>query len=251
VIKTLFLGIIQGLTEFLPVSSSGHLVIAQHFMKIGGDVVFLDILLHIGTIGAVIVFFFKDILAWVRDLRKILLVFLVTVITGVVGILFKSFFESVFASVRLVCVLLIVNGLILLATKFLREKNRTPDVKDGLWMGLVQGIAVLPGISRSGSTISALFARGIKREEAFRFSFIASIPAVLGAFLYKLKEAGAFPRENASNLAAGAIASFVVGLIALRILDRLIKNHRFYVFGYYCVAVGTLSLGASLYWKPA
>lgn len=245
----LLLGILQGLTEFLPVSSSGHLVIAQHYLKIEGDVLFLDTLLHVGTLGAVLAFFFRDIRTWLKDIRKIGLVLLVTLITGLVGISFRQIFESAFSSVRLVSFFLIINGLVLLATRLLREKNKTPDIKDSIVMGLAQGIAIIPGLSRSGSTISALLCRGIGREEAFRFSFIASIPAILGAFLFELKYAHKIPAQDFPGLILGIAASFVVGLIALHVLAHFVKSHRFHLFGYYCLALGTLSLGVDLFRK--
>ncbi len=248
-IKTLLLGALQGLTEFLPVSSSGHLVIAQHFLNVGGDVLFLDTLLHAGTLGAVFVFFSKDIFTWAKDARRIRQILLVTAITGVIGICFERFFESLFTSPRFVSVLLAINGCVLIGTKFLKEKNKPLTTQDSALMGAIQGIAVMPGISRSGSTISALLARGVSRQEAFRFSFIASIPAVLGALIIEGRGAERIPAQSALDLTAGIATAFIVGLLSLKILSGMIKNHRFHFFGYYCLAAGLLSLGATFLWR--
>ena len=187
-LKFIALGILQGFTEFLPVSSSGHLVMAEHFLKINSGTVFLAVVLHLGTLLALTVYFFREIAKALRNLRTIALIAVVTIITGVFGLAFKKIFESFFDNPRTVAFFLIVNGFILLSTKFFKEKTREPGLFDAAVMGLAQSFAIAPGLSRSGLTITSLLARGIQKEKAFKFSFIASIPAIVLAFLLEFKE---------------------------------------------------------------
>ncbi len=241
-IKYIFLGAIQGLTEFLPVSSSGHLVIAQHFLGIDKDVVFLDCLLHIGTIFALFTFFFKDILETLKSLKMLKNIALVTLITGAIGITFKDAFEALFHSAHSTAWQLLINGVILSLVPLFKEKERSPGTTDSAVMGVAQGISIIPGISRSGLTIVSLLARGIKKEEAFRFSFIASIPAIIGAFLLETKNVCAIRSFSPSSLSAGLITSYIFGLLALIILKNAVKKQKLQFFGYYCIALSLVLL---------
>jgi undecaprenyl-diphosphatase len=241
-IKYIILGIIQGLTEFFPVSSSGHLVIFGKLFGITEGEVAVTVIMHLGTILALAVFFLKDILKLLRDLKLAGYVLLVTVITGVIGIAGKDFFESLFKTPRMVSGALVVTGIILLLTgKFAVSKRNTPTIRDALTLGIAQGCAIIPGISRSGITVSALLFRKLDWETSFRFSFIASIPAVLGAALLEAKDINFSLQAGGGNLAAGFICSFLSGLAALRLLKSIMAKAKWHYFGYYCLAAGVLS----------
>ncbi|MFC1631891.1 undecaprenyl-diphosphate phosphatase [Candidatus Omnitrophota bacterium] len=245
VIKYIFLGIIQGLTEFLPVSSSAHLVIFQEIFAFSQNQLLLDIVLHLGTLLAVIVFLIKDIRS-VLNPKMLLKLFLVTVLTGAVVLLGQGFFERLFVSTAGVILPLIITGLILLASKkFTQGQRRMGDLKisDALWLGIVQGLAVIPGISRSGVTISTLLFRNVEKETAFKFSFLASILAILGALFLKLQDFSQISVSELGYMGLGFVASFLSGLIALKVLLAVIRGARLHLFGYYCIALGLLLWG--------
>ena len=243
-LKLILLGAVQGLTEFLPVSSSGHLVIVQRFLGLRENLVFLDISLHIGTLLALATFFFKDILSACKDARMILRILIVTVVTAVIGLTFKKIFESFFAEPMLVSALLIVNGLLILATRFIKKGGRLPGYADSALMGLSQGISITPGISRSGATISTLLARKIEPGQAFRFSFLASIPAILAAFALEAKDADwtKITEYRPLDVTTGIVAAYLFGILALFILKKSLLGGRFHIFGYYCILAGTAFL---------
>jgi undecaprenyl-diphosphatase len=242
-VKYIILGIIQGLTEFFPVSSSGHLVIFERLFGIIEGEVAITVIMHLGTILALGIFFLKDILKLLRDLKLTAYVLLVTAITGIIGIAGKDFFEGLFKSPRMVSAALVVTGIILILTKKLSASQRnTLNIRDALMLGIAQGCAIIPGISRSGITVSALLFRKLDWETSFRFSFIASIPAVLGAALLKAKDINFSLQADGGNLAAGFIFSFLSGLLALRLLKGIMAKAKWHYFGYYCLAVGVLAL---------
>lgn len=267
--KLLILGVVQGLTEFLPVSSSGHLVILEKFFGIDKNQLILGVIFHFGTLLSLLVFFYKEIIKIISDFlgglqlnfqkksakaawqgsenfRLAVYILVVTAITGIIGIFGKDFFETLFNSVRTVSIALCATALILFKTKKYAKGDRGAkdlSFKDSLILGLSQGIAIIPGISRSGITISALMFRGIAREEAFRISFLASIPAVLGALLISLPEMGSvFVQYNFIYIFAGFMVSFLTGLLALKILKEIIKRASLVGFGYYCFFVVLLIL---------
>lgn len=241
-IKYLFLGVIQGFTEFLPVSSSGHLVILQKLLAITDHQLAITVVLHLGTVLALLFFFFKDILKLLRNIKDIALILFITVITGIIGILGKDFFEGLFDSVKAVSFSLMVTGVVLLLTRKIRDNKKDKvGLKDALILGLAQGIAIIPGISRSGITISTLLFRKIESQLAFRFSFLAAIPAILGANLLEAKEIKSALNADFSNLAVGFISSFLSGLLALFLLKRILRMAKFYYFGYYCIITAIIS----------
>ncbi|MFA5362901.1 MAG: undecaprenyl-diphosphate phosphatase [Candidatus Omnitrophota bacterium] len=242
-IKYIVLGIIQGFTEFFPVSSSGHLAIVEKLFGIAEGAVAITVIMHLGTILALVIFFFKDILKLLRDLKLIGYVLLVTVITGIIGIAGKDFFEGVFKSPRMVAVSLVVTGIILLLTKkFPVSKRNTLNIRDAFTLGIAQSIAIIPGISRSGTTVSCLLFRKLDWETSFRFSFIASIPAVLGAALLEAKDINFSLQADGGNLAVGFIFSFLSGFFALRLLKGIMAKAKWHYFGYYCLGAGVFTL---------
>ncbi len=248
----MILGVVQGLTEFLPVSSSGHLVILQKYLALGENGYLVGIvMLHLGTLLAVSVFFFNDIKKIINDFfmrrntKIVIYIAVVTLITGVCGILGRDFFKGLFASPRKVCLMLIATGIILLVTKkFINGKRSLSElnIKDALWLGITQSLAIIPGISRSGITISTLLFRDVNKESAFRFSFLASIPVILGAFILESSELGRVPGPVIVYMLAGTLLAFLSGLLALKILFHVIQKAKFFYFGYYCLTIGLIFL---------
>ncbi len=252
VFSAILLGIIQGLTEFLPISSSGHLAVTQHFLPgFHQPGVLFDITLHLGTLLAVLIYFRSDILFLIRGLgggeagtagrRLIALLVLGTIPIGLVGTAFSDAIEHSFTQLAVVGGGLLLTGAILLLSTRLSRENRSMDevsAKDALLIGLAQSAALLPGVSRSGSTIVAGLARGFSREAAARFSFLLSVPAVLGATVWELPKARLLPEEAWVSYACGFIAAFVVGYFAIVAVLRCLAARRFHLFGYYCLAVG-------------
>ncbi len=267
----IFLGIIQGLTEFLPVSSSGHLVIFQHLFGLTEPELFFDVSVHVGTLLAVVIFYRRMIgdmaraavnivrapdreapdLEDARSRRLILMVVIGSIPTAVMGLVFKSYTDQLFASMKLVGVDLLITGLLLFLTGFTGKadnSNGTPSgrldltVVDALVIGVVQGLAILPGISRSGITISTGLFLGLSRPTAAAFSFILSIPAITGAALLVLKDAleGA-PFEPLACL-VGTAASFLVGYASLKFLIFIVNKGRLNYFAPYCWLAGVLAL---------
>lgn len=242
-LRYVILGIIQGLTEFFPVSSSGHLVIMQRLLGESGQEIALSAVLHLGTICALILFFFKDILGVFKNIKLLFLILIVTIITGIIGVLGKDFFESLFSSPKLVALALVITGAILLLTQKIREPKRdTVDFKDALFLGIMQGIAIIPGISRSGITISTLLFRKVNRETAFKFSFLASIPAILGANFLEARKIEFALRTGFSNFFAGFLSSLLVGIIALWVLRVILRKAKLHYFGYYCIIIAIITL---------
>jgi len=242
-INYIILGIIQGITEFFPVSSSGHLVIFQKILGLHGNEVAVAVILHLGTCLSLILFFFRDILNMLRSIKLLFLVFIVTVITGLIGFSGKVFFENLFASPQIAGISFIATGVILLLTKsFMDCKRDQPSVKDAFTLGAVQGLAIVPGLSRSGLTISSLLFRKMGRDSAFRFSFLASLPAIFGATLLESREIGSIMQVDCFQLSVGFLFSFISGLVALWLLKIILHKAKFYYFAYYCFAIGLIAL---------
>ncbi|MDI6605893.1 MAG: undecaprenyl-diphosphate phosphatase [Candidatus Omnitrophota bacterium] len=242
-LKYIFLGVVQGVTEFLPVSSSGHLVIFQKLLGVSGQELAVSVILHLGTLLALLVFFFKDIVDLFHNVKWMILIAVVSLITAVIGLAGKGFFEQLFSSPKLVAVALLVTGVILIKARlFINSRRNILDIVDALVLGLVQGIAIIPGISRSGITISSLLFRRIDKELAFKFSFLAAIPAIFGAALLEAKKIEfAFKGETAALL-AGFIASFIAGIISLWLLRLVLRKAKLHYFGIYCIIVALITL---------
>ncbi len=246
IFDAVFLGIIQGLTEFLPISSSGHLVIFQKLLGFQQQQLLFDCALHVGTLLAVVIYFskdikriFKSVLSKKENTDSFLLKDIITgsIPTAIIGFLFKDYFERAFSSALIAGIMLCVTGLFVGATKFIPEgsKKRVGLIRSVL-IGIAQGIAIIPGISRSGATIVCGLMCKIDRELAFKFSFLLSIPAISGAFILEAVKINQI--ENVIPLSLGTISSAIVGLIALRFLNNLIKKGNLYYFSPYCFAIG-------------
>lgn len=237
-IKYILLGITQGLTEFLPVSSSGHLVIVEKLLGMKFDDVALQLVLHLGTILAVVIFLRREILALLKDRRGIILVLVTTAITGVIGIAGKKFFAGLFERADLLAPQMAFTGIVLLSTGWVKAGDRVKlGFGDAVLVGLAQALAIVPAISRSGMTIAALLFRKVSRQQCFTFAFLISVPAVLGASLIECKDIGCAVGTGPSALAAGFVASLLSGLAALWLLRKIVISDKFHCFGYYCLAL--------------
>ena len=232
--QAVILGIIQGLTEFLPISSSGHLVAAQKLMGLEVPPVSFDILVHVATLGA--------IFWWLKDkLRRLsvktwVLVAVGSVPAAIFGLLIRPYTESVFNDVSLLGWGWIVSGVWLLATAK-RAGKKVVGWGAAIWIGIAQAIAILPSVSRSGSTIATALLLGVKREEAMTFSLLLAIPAIVGAQLVDLGNLV----NNGSSLmvnGVGFIAALVTGVAALKIIQVALNTDKFHWFGWYCLILG-------------
>ncbi len=250
----LFLGVVQGLTEFLPLSSSGHLVFAQAWLGLSEQPLAVDVFLHLGTLAAVLLAFRRDLARMLVDLargsgRDVLLLVVATLPAAVVGLLFKDAVEHAFARpVFAAAGLLVTAGLLVLGEWGRRrtsEAQKTDRLSYGtaLAIGCIQAVAICPGISRSGSTIAMALWLGVRPERAARFSFLLSIPAVLGAVLLSLPDVdparlpGGWPGLTAAGLVAG-----LVGWLSLRWLLAFVSRGAFVGFALYCACLGTVGL---------
>jgi undecaprenyl-diphosphatase len=251
--EAILLGIVQGLTEWLPVSSSGHLVIFQEAFGINVPL-FFDIILHLGTVMVILIYFRQDILRLLRTLirldfqsddgRLILYIILGNIPIAFAGIVFYDAVTSAFGSPQTVAVALLATGLLLYISRF-ADSNRRLGPVDSVVVGLAQAVALIPGISRSGFTIGAGLLRGVAREEIFRYSFLLAAPAVLGAALLDLRNI-VFLEVDAAAVVVGFVVAMAVGFFSLRLLSRLVLTGRFHLFAYYCWAVGLIVLVVTL-----
>ena len=265
------LGIVQGLTELLPVSSSGHLVIAQSLMpNFHQPGVLFDVMLHLGTLSAVAFFFRRDILDLLRALlprggnpgpvslyehldeaavplkrRFIAYMIVATAITGAIGLTFQKQVHALFESVEVTASMLLVTGLLLFFSDRVKDAGRSDEqmnVTDSIVIGIVQGIAIIPGISRSGSTIAAGIFRRLDGAASARFSFLISIPAILGATILESRHMTEVLPGEIPVYAAGTAAAAVVGFLTLRFLFAVIRRRGLRFFGYYCWFAGSVTL---------
>ena len=251
---------VQGLTEFLPVSSSAHLVFFQSVLGLKEPQVFFDVVLHLGTLLAVIAFFRNEIVRMVRDLPKgfkgrtevpgstklLFWIILASIPTGLIGFLLKDWFESLFSQPKTVGVMLLITGLALWLTRYRKGEGRALERMrwmDALVIGMAQGVAIIPGISRSGATISSGLFLGLERELSGRFSFLLSVPAILGATLLEFQKIES-PSEIWAYL-AGATVAFGVGLVALKVLMKIVRSGTLFKFAYYCWAMGMVMIVAA------
>jgi undecaprenyl-diphosphatase len=240
-------GIVQGITEFLPVSSSGHLVILHSIFGMREPQMLFDIFLHAGTLISIVVFFRKDIIKlFGSDARTLLLVALGSIPTFAIGFFFKDAFERLFGMPQFVGYMLIVTGILLISAQ-LYSKRARPERPIGpltaAIVGVFQGVAIIPGISRSGATIAGGMLCGAGREESFRFSFLMAIPAVGGACAFKLLKIGeAVTGTGSSAFIVGGSVAAVVGLFSLRALLGIIRKGSIHLIGIYCIAIGSFAI---------
>ncbi len=259
-LKAGLLGIVQGFTEFLPVSSSGHLVIGADLLGFHQQGLAFDVFLHLGTLLAVVTVFYREI--WqmtvalcccktaIKDetLRRFLLLDIFIIISTlpavIVGLLFKQSIEALFSSTLVVYTMLGITGLLMLACGRIGEGDKPMNWWRALIVGCAQACAILPGLSRSGSTIFAGMILGMPREEIARFSFLMSIPVIIGATIFQGKELLLAPPEKEIwlSLLVGVVCSALAGYLAIKLLLDVIRRNRLPWFGYYCLCVAGLGL---------
>ena len=271
IFQGIVLGVLQGVAEFLPISSSGHLIVAQNLFGLEEVPLLFDVFLHVATLLAVVLYFRKKIWELIcsfarifvpvknpsvvqlekksEDTKYIVAIILATFVTGVLGVFSSKVISEI--SVKAVCAGFVVTALLLIFSSLLEKKHsaasetslKSPSWKQSLAIGFAQGIGTLPGISRSGSTIAGALFCGVKRDVAGEFSFIVSIPAILGAFILELKALGEVSSSiGAEPVIAGCAAAFASGYIALSWLMKLIKKGRLEWFACYLIPVGILGI---------
>ena len=285
VFQSIILGLIQGIAEFLPISSSGHLQVVQKLFKLDEVPLLYDIILHVATLLAVCIFFRKKIAnlfcvlyRWIfkkpepnsidetdfisgtdkRGRKAIIAVLISTLVTGVIGIFTKKLIDNDQISIKITCAGFIVTALLLIfssllekfSAKTMTQKKELQQQKgisalQAVIIGIMQGFGTLPGISRSGSTIAGAQLSGVKRETAGEFSFIISIPAILGAFVLELKDFLETKTEQTLNIVAviaGSLSAFVFGYLALTFLMKIIKKGKLEFFACYLIPLGILGI---------
>lgn len=240
--EAIVLGLVQGLTEFFPVSSSGHLVLVQALLGVYEEGILFEVLLHVATLVVVLGFYRRDIASLLAPRfdaetnHNRLLLFIGLLPTVIAGLFFKDQLERAYGSPRAVLAALAFTGCFLLATRFAKEKGVRISIGFALLIGFAQAFAILPGISRSGATIAMALFLGVGRAEAARFSFLLSAPAIAGAAILALKDgvpAGGFAWTPGI---LGMLAAALAGWVAIRLLVKMVISGRFDLWGYYCLA---------------
>lgn len=255
-LDSLILGIIQGLTEFLPVSSSGHLELGKSILgdnSLPKESMIFTVVLHFATALSTIVVFRKDIIEIIKELLKfewnsntqfIFKIIISMLPAALIGVFFETELESLFSNnIDLVGAMLIITGLLLLLADRAQNTSKNVSFKNAFTVGVAQAVAILPGISRSGATISTAVLLGIDKTKAARFSFLMVIPLIFGK-IFKDIFSGELSYENAqiTSLGIGFIAAFVSGLLACTWMIRLVKNSQLKYFAYYCAVVGIIAI---------
>lgn len=243
--QAIFLAIIQGLTEFLPISSSGHLVISQKLLGLKPPILF-DILVHVGTLGAIIIYFWKPLLKISK--QTVSMVVIGTIPAAVAGLFLQRYIAQIFDSLRLVGMALLITAGLLFSSCQFKSLNKQKRLfkylkwKDALFIGIFQALAILPGISRSGLTIVAGLWRRADRETAFRFSFYLAIPAILGALALQIPDLIDGQVTYLSQGILGMVIAGIIGYGALKILEETLLSAKFWLFGIYCLILGIIIL---------
>jgi undecaprenyl-diphosphatase len=257
-LQTIILGSIQGLTEWLPISSTGHLRVTEHFFGLEMPILF-DVLLHMGTLMVTLFFFRTDIKNILSALAKrdfktengklIPLIVVGTVPTALIGVVFGNAIEMFFSSLLPIAGAFLVCGFVLYSSKMGNESKEGIGYLEALAIGTAQGIAIIPGLSRSGLTIAIALLIGIRREKAFKFSFLLSVPAIIGALgltLYEQRDALVFAGVGWTEIVVGIVISMVIGYLALRLLKAIVAGKKFYLFAFYCWLLGIALTALSL-----
>ena len=277
IIQAIILGIVQGLAEFLPIASAGQVVLMTHILGVtftteSGSLAF-NVLLHIGTLTAVVGFFWREVVQIIKSFissildlfngqftnnlkddtykRLAWLLIIGTIPVGLAGALFTKRFEFFYNSVPAVSIFLIINGIILWSAEYVKrgdKKVKGITFKNALVIGIFESLALFPGISRSGSSISAGLFSGVDRVCAARFAFLLAIPAIAGAILVEFKNIGALTETNTASIVAAYIAVVIFGFLSIGLLLRIINGTSLRIFSIYCWIVGGLALILSFYY---
>ena len=247
----IILGLIQGLSEWLPISSTAHLKIAEYFLGFSATPLF-NVFLHIGTLGVVIFYFRRDIKIILTDLvhgdfhseygRFIPLIIVASIPTGIIGILYDFYLGDAYQTILIIGVTFLIGATLLYSSKYGKENKTQISYRQALVMGTAQGAASFPGLSRSGSTISSGLLQGLKREMVFKFSFLLSIPAVIGDLgVEAYHERGSFSQGvgvSSFNLAVALLFTIVAGYFAIVLVKKLVLTKKFHYFAAYTFALG-------------
>ncbi len=249
IIEAIIIGLVQGLTEFLPISSSGHLVILQKLLKINLPGNLIEVSAHLGTLLSIILIYKNDIYDLIISFKSsktkdyIIIVAIATIPSVVFVLIAKSFILTLFESSRSVSFALIFTGIVLFISHYGNYTIKKLNISKGLIIGIFQALAILPGISRSGMTISIALLLGIKNVDAAKFSFILAIPAIFGAAILTLIEIDLNEIDDLIfPLIAAAFIAFLSGYHALKFLIKILNNGKFYYFSIYCIFLGIISL---------
>lgn len=253
-IQAITLGFIQGTTEWLPISSTGHLRVTEQFFGLSVPLVF-DVLLHVGTLLVILIYFrtsIKGVLTslWYRNFHsangKLILPIIVgSIATGIIALTIGDQLDAYFDTTFWLGFWFIISGAMLLTTRFSRECTDQISFSTALIVGVMQGISIIPSASRSGFTLVALLLLGVKRDLAFKFSFLLAIPSIIGAVGLTLsQEQGALAAAgiNSLELAAALGITIAVSFVALKILEKALAGNKFYLFSIYCFAIGAVML---------
>lgn len=249
VIYAILLGLIQGLTEFLPISSSGHLMLFEHIFGINSGTLFFNVLLHFASLIAVLIIFWKDVInilknPFGKDMRAIIIA---TILTVIIALFVKKVFNE-YALMAFVGFGFLISSLIMLITSVLQNKvNKNisiVDNKNALLIGFIQGLAVFPGVSRSGSTICASLMCGIDREKSAKFSFLISVPVILGGMFFEIAEGVkyGFGPIKALPCIMGFIASFAVAILTIKLMMKIVKKGKWWYFSLYLFVLSIVVL---------
>ena len=269
-LQAVITGAIQGLSEFLPISSSAHIVFSNELyelitktnvlQEVSQEEIFFNIMVHLATLFAVVIYFFKDLKKIFKDyllsikdknfkddnFKLVNYIMLTTVITGVIGLLIKDKVEQLISNPQTICFLLLITGLILLFSEKFYKGDKKLSLKTAIFVAITQGLAVFPGFSRSGLTISCAIFNGMNRVEAARFSFLMSIPVIfLASLIYPLFELdfASIATFNHKAIILGFLTSFVVGYLCIKYFMRLLGQLSLRIFGYYCLIAAFVMFG--------
>ncbi len=272
--ESVILGLIQGLAEFLPISSSGHLALMQQWFGIEGDKVLLfAVLLHLGTLISVFIVYWKDIWDLIKELfltikdlctgkglrlderptRKLgVMIIVATIPTGIIGILFNDFFDSLYTSIIPIGVGLLITGILLFMAEKMGDSNRgikQMNYRNAIFIGAVQGIAICPGISRSGSTLFGSLICNLDRKFAVKFVFLISIPSILGSVVMETPAAieSGIDMAMLGPILVGMVVAAVSGLIAIKTMIKVVSNKKLNYFSYYVWALGLIVIGYGIF----
>lgn len=272
ILQAIIVGIVQGLTEFLPVSSSAHLIFVQQFLGINQSSLAFDVLLHLGTLVAVVSYFFKDIIEMIKAFfsniadifmgrfkqgfkedqykKLVWMVIIGTIPVGIIGIVFNDQVEAAFNSLTIPAFFLLITGVLLYVSQRLnigRKNIKDIGLKEAIIVGIGQACAIIPGLSRSGTTITSGLLIGLDKEFAAKFSFLLAVPAILGACVTELDGIGAGLDTNFLPYILGFFAALISGYFAISILLKLIREKSLDVFAFYCWIVGAVILVYNLF----
>ena len=272
-IQAAILGIVQGLSEFLPISSSGHLALLQYFFGVEADSVLLfTVMMHVGTLVSVFIIYRKDIAALLVELGRTIkdlctgkglrinsspmrrmgfMIIVATIPTAIIGLVFEDFFESLYASIVSIAIGLIFTGIILFVAERAGKSEKGPmemKWRHAIFIGCMQGIAICPGVSRSGSTLFGGLMAGLKREFAVEFAFLISIPSILGSVILEAPDAFAGGADSSiiGPMALGVVLAAISGIIAIKAMIKVVSNKRLIGFTVYVWLVAAAVLGYSL-----